>query len=91
MSEVCEVCGKEASSLRKHCVGKWLNNADDLKHLVLALKLQPGAFAYLKENLEEVRDTTGTEGRERLLDMLSHRDATGADQGGSRLRQRICR
>lgn len=89
MSEVCEVCGKETSSLRKHCVGKWLNNANDLKHLVLALKLQPGASAYLKENLEEVRDPTGTEGRER-----SHKDnraATGADQGGSRIRQRIGR
>ena len=90
MSEVCEVCGKETSSLRKHCVGKWLNNANDLKHLVLALKLQPGASAYLKENLEEVRDTTGTKGRERL-NRLIHRAATGADQGGSRLRQRIGR
>ncbi len=66
-----EVCGKETSSLRKHCVGKWLNNANDLKHLVLALKLQPGASAYLKENLEEMRDATGAaQGRDRLRQRL---------------------
>ena len=38
--------------------------------------------------IKEVKDETGTEGRERLYRLI-HRAATGETQGGSRLRERI--
>ena len=60
----CLICHKEVTNIRKHCIGKWLNNAEDLEHLAQAIRLQPSAFVYLTRELKEVGRATGTEGHE---------------------------
>ena len=56
MNERCKVCDKETNNLRKHCVGKFLNNPEDIDHLIGALELTPSSLSYLKNHyLQEVK------------------------------------
>jgi len=62
--EKCPVCGRDdVKNLRKHATGKWLNDSTDYRHMLLAIKLTPGAQVYLRNNLREVKNGTTVEER----------------------------
>lgn len=63
---ICPACGEDigTKNLRKHCAGKLNADTADVKHLRILVENLPGAFAYLKQELEEVehgRESSGSD------------------------------